>query len=124
MPLFKKQKRRKATPVGSSQELAQIAAEGKPVLVDFMQHGCAPCKVMDGIVDELADEYGDSAHVVKVNAAHAPDAFAEFKVMSTPTFVLLTNGRAKPRWRQSGLVKKDQLQKMLEREGAERVAPA
>ena len=65
MALFKKNKRRKATPVGSSQELAQIAAEGKPVLVDFMQHGCAPCKVMDGIVDELADEYGEigRAHV-------------------------------------------------------------
>lgn len=118
MALFKKNKRLRATKVSSMAEIEQITAEGKPVLLDFMQFGCSPCQVMDGIVDELADEFGDSAHVVKVNAAHAPDAFATYKVMSTPTFVLLTNGQAKPRWRQSGMIKKDQLQRLLEREGA------
>lgn len=118
MALFKKNKRLRATKVSSMAEIEQIAAEGKPVLLDFMQFGCSPCQVMDGIVDELADEFGDTAHVVKVNAAHAPDAFATYQVMSTPTFVLLANGQAKPRWRQSGMIKKDQLQRLLEREGA------
>ncbi len=118
MALFKKNKRIRATKVSSMAEIEQITAEGKPVLLDFMQFGCSPCQVMDGIVDELADEFGDTAHVVKVNAAHAPDAFATYKVMSTPTFVLLTNGQAKPRWRQTGMIKKDQLQRLLEREGA------
>ncbi len=118
MPLFKKNKRLRATKIHSMAEIEQIASEGKPVLIDFMQFGCPPCQVMDGIVDELADEFGDSAHVLKVNAAHAPDAFATFGVMSTPTFVLLANAQAKPRWRQSGMVKKDQLKRLLEREGA------
>lgn len=118
MPIFKKTKRLRATKIQSMAQIEQMAADGKPVLIDFMQFGCAPCKVMDGIVDELADEFGESAHVLKVNAADAPDAFATYKVMSTPTFVVLVNGQAKPRWRQSGLVKKDQLQRLLEREGA------
>ncbi len=118
MPLFKKTKRLRATKIHSMAEIEQIAADGKPVLIDFMQFGCAPCQVMDGIVDELADEFGDTAHVLKVNAASAPDAFAMYKVMSTPTFVLLANGQPKPRWRQSGMIKKDQLQRILQREGA------
>lgn len=118
MSLFKKTKRLRATKIHSMAEIEQLAADGKPILIDFMQFGCAPCKVMDGIVDELADEFGDSAHVLKVNAADAPDAFATYKVMSTPTFVVLANGQAKPRWRQSGLIKKDQLQRLLAREGA------
>ncbi len=116
--MFKKRKRLRATKIHSMSEIEQIASEGKPVLIDFMQFGCSPCQVMDGIVDELADEFGDSAHVLKANAANAPEAFAMYQVMSTPTFVLLTNGNAKPRWRQSGMVKKDQLRRLLEREGA------
>lgn len=122
--MFKRSKRRKATPVNRMAHLRDLAGEGKPVLVDFWQVGCSPCKVMDGIVDELADEYGDSAHVVKMDVTRAPEAVAEFGIRSTPTFVLLagTGGaKLRPRWRQSGLVKKDQLARVLEREGAERV---
>jgi thioredoxin 1 len=116
---------------------------GKPVLLDFMQVGCSPCKVMDGIVNELAEEYGDSAHIVKVDVAKVPGAAQAFKVRSTPTFVLLGkapakkskkarqrarqgNGRSSnggqitPRWRTSGLVKKDALRRILESNGAQR----
>jgi thioredoxin 1 len=113
-------------------ELDQMVASGKPVLIDFFQFGCAPCKVMDGIVDEIAAEFGDSAHVVKANVANLPEAIRRYKIRSTPTFVLIsTTERAKKkgkpnsrvprptqRWRASGLVKKDQLRRMLEREGA------
>ena len=122
--MFGRSKRRRALPVNNLGHLRSLADEGKPVLVDFWQVGCSPCKVMDGIVDELADEYGDSAHVVKVDVTRAHGAVQEFGIRSTPTFVLLTGQGGKklrPRWRQSGLVKKDQLAKVLEREGAVRV---
>ena len=109
----------------------------KAVLLDFFQFGCAPCKVMDGIVDELAGVYGDTAHVVKVNVARVPGAAQAFNVRSTPTFVLLGRApqkksktkqqKAKPgperitaRWRASGLVKKDALERVLESNGARR----
>jgi thioredoxin 1 len=119
--VFNRNKRRKALPVTNIGHLRDLASEGKPVLVDFWQVGCGPCKVMDGIVDELADEYGDTAHVVKVDVTKAHGAVAEFGIRSTPTFVLLTGEGGKklrPRWRQSGLVKKDELARLLEREGA------
>ncbi len=88
---------------------------------------------MDGIVNELADEYRDSAHVVKVDVRAVPALAQRYRVMSTPTFVVLGTprkkskksrkqnaGGASERWRASGLVKKDQLQQALERNGAER----
>ena len=119
--MFSRNKRRKALPVNNIGHLRDLAAEGKPVLVDFWQVGCGPCKVMDGIVDELADEYGESAHVVKVDVTRAHGAVQEFGIRSTPTFVLLSGEGGKklrPRWRHSGLVKKDELARLLEREGA------
>lgn len=120
-------------------ELEPMLTSGRPVLVDFYQTGCAPCQVMDGIMNELAREYGESAHIVKVDVTQVEGAAQKFQVRSTPTFVLLggttpaksrrkTRGTAAavaprmvtPRWRSTGLIKKDQLQRMLESNGASR----
>jgi thiol-disulfide isomerase/thioredoxin len=66
---------------------------------------------MDGIVDEVAEEFVDQASVVKANLETVPDLFYKFKVMSTPTFIMLNpkGDGLHQRWRQSGLVKKDAL---------------
>lgn len=134
----KKQKAVKVTTLG---EIETLAASGRPVLVDFYQNGCAPCQVMDGIMNELSREYGETAHIVKADITRMPDAQYKFKVRSTPTMVLLAstppkkskktrNGRthavggARPvtqRWRGTGLVQKDFLSKMLESNGASKL---
>jgi thioredoxin 1 len=141
MPLFS----RKSKPVKmqSLAELQPMIESGKPVLLDFMQMNCRSCKIMDGIVNELAEEYGETAHIVKVDVTAVAGAAQEFKVRSTPTFILLSNAPPKtskkaakkaaqqsrpkgrqsqfaPRFRTSGLVKKDQLQRLLESNGATR----
>lgn len=112
-------------------QIDELAASGKPVFLDFWQTGCQSCRTMDGLIGELAEEYRDSAHVVKVNVRNVPAAAQRFRVMSTPTFVVYGASQKKKskkskreggvvgeRWRASGLVKKDQLQRVLERNGA------
>lgn len=115
-------------------QIDELVATGKPVFLDFWQTGCQSCRTMDGIVGELADEYRDTAHVVKVNVRNVPAAAQRYRIQSTPTFVVIgtrkkksKKGSAKEpvageRWRSSGLVKKDQLQRVLERNGAERAS--
>ena len=130
--IFKR--RPKAIKLQSLEELDDLADSGKPVFLDFWQTGCQPCRVMDGIVDELAGEFDGSAHVVKVDVRSVPGAAEKFRIRSTPTFVVLAKPSAKKkkqqqkhagsrpmqeRWRASGLVKKDQLQQVLTRNGAE-----
>ncbi len=137
--MFKKKP--KARKVHTMEEIDQLAASGKPVLVDFYQTGCAPCQVMDGIMNELSREYGESAHIVKADIAGMPEAQHKFKIRSTPTMVLLTKASPKKakktknrqsgsvggerkvtqRWRASGLVQKNQLERLLESNGALRV---
>jgi thioredoxin 1 len=116
-------RRPKPTDLGSLQELETMLESGRPVFLDFFQFGCGPCKVMDGIVNELAEEYDGSAHIVKINVARVPGAVEVFSIRSTPTFVLLgpsprKGGKVTARWRASGLVRKDQLQRVLESNGA------
>jgi thiol-disulfide isomerase/thioredoxin len=120
MALFKK--RAKPIRLESADQLDTLARSGKPVPIDFFQHNCAPCQVMDGIINEIASEFGDSAHVVKANAATVPDVFYRYRVKSTPTFMVLTArdgaNSVTQRWRASGLVKKDILTRTLISAGA------
>ena len=44
---------------------ARAEADGKPVLIDFMKHGCQPCQVMDGIVNEVADEFQEEGAAIR-----------------------------------------------------------
>ena len=115
MGIFKR--RHKAEQVKSLAEFEGVLSVGKPVLVDFMKYNCGPCQTMDGIVNEVSEEFVDDAIVVKVNLENIPDLFGKFKVKSTPTFVLLApqgNGLHQ-RWRHSGLVKKDVMVTQLQR---------
>ncbi|MDX1450207.1 MAG: thioredoxin family protein, partial [Acidimicrobiia bacterium] len=85
MPLFRR--RPKPIKIESPDQIEELARTGLPVFVEFMQFNCNPCQVMDGVVNELAEEFDGVAHVVKVDAAHVPGAFDRFKVKSTPTFL-------------------------------------
>lgn len=122
--MFKRKKRQKATEIASMAELEALAEDGRPILIDFYQYGCSPCQIMDGIVNELANEFGESAEILKVNVAQAGDMIAPFKIQSTPTFVMVApmeqakKTRLHQKWRASGLVKKDALAKVLTDAGA------
>lgn len=133
-------KRPKPTKLQQLSDLDPLLEGEKPILLDFWQMGCQPCRVMDGIVNELAEEYAGSAHIVKVDVARVPGAVQQFKIRSTPTFVLLgrsrkasskkarrkkpealggaDQARMTPRWRASGLVRKDVMERALESNGA------
>lgn len=118
MAIFKR--RPKPIRLESAPQLLDLARSGRPVFVDFWQQNCQKCRTMDGIVNELAEEYDGRAWVVKANAAEAPDAFGKFNVRATPTFLILTatgDGSSKAvhqRYRATGLVKKDVLARNLD----------
>lgn len=110
-------RRVKARQIRTKDEFDEAVASGRPVFVDFMKNNCQPCRTMDGIVNELADEFQDQAIVLKANVADVPDLFEKFKVKATPTFVVLSKqgSGVHQRYRHSGLVKKDQLVQQLEK---------
>lgn len=128
-------KRAKATHVKSVEQIDRFASEGKPVLIDFMQFSCPACKAMDGTIDELAHEFRGSAYVLKVNVGKVPGAAQRYKIKGTPTFVLFGNSdrsqrkakqrgegdtkKVTQRFRTTGVVKKEQLRRLLTTNGAQ-----
>ena len=73
----------------------EVMGSDQPVLVDFSAGWCAPCKKLEPIVEELANDYAGRVKVVKVDVDKAPNIAAKFGVMSVPTLILFQGGAIK-----------------------------
>src|SRR3989344_4669175 len=72
---------------------AEVLKSESPVLVDFWAAWCAPCKIVDPIVEELAGEYGTKLKVGKLNVDENPASAGNYSVMSIPTIMLFKGGK-------------------------------
>ncbi len=73
---------------------AEVIKQTGVVLVDFYTDGCAPCRMMMPVLEELAIEQSE-LKIVKVDAAANNALAANFRVSAVPTFVLFNNGQVK-----------------------------
>lgn len=65
----------------------------KTVLVDFWAEWCAPCKVQDPILDEVAKELNGRALVGKVNVDDNRTLANKYGIMNIPTMILFKDGQ-------------------------------
>jgi thioredoxin 1 len=72
---------------------AEVLRAAVPVLVDFWGPGCASCRAMGPIVEDLADEHRGRLKVVTIDAHANPATATRFAVRGVPTFLLVKDGR-------------------------------
>jgi thioredoxin 1 len=90
----------------------EIINGSKPVLVDFSAEWCGPCKMMKPILDELKKKVGDRVTVLKIDVDKNPKVSATYQIQGVPTLMVFRDGQIK--WRQSGVIPANHLQKILE----------
>jgi thioredoxin len=66
----------------------QAIAAG-PLLVDFWAPWCRPCKAIEPILEELPVE------TARVNVDEQPGLASRYDVLSIPTVILFTDGKAR-----------------------------
>jgi thioredoxin 1 len=78
-----------------------------PVMVDFTAVWCGPCKMLDPVVKQLADEWQGKVKVVKLDVDDNPNLTMQYGIMGVPTLMLFVNGN--PAQRMSGYHPKDRI---------------
>jgi thioredoxin 1 len=64
----------------------------KPVVVDFYADWCRPCKIIAPILDELAAEYKDKIHFVKVDTDVETELARQFNISAIPAVMFCPVG--------------------------------
>ncbi|MCB1588598.1 MAG: thioredoxin [Xanthomonadales bacterium] len=99
--------------VGDADFEHEVLASAEPVLVDFWAEWCEPCKRIEPVLHDLADQYGERLRVAKVNVEASPAVAAQYKVRGLPTFMIFKNGQVHST--QIGAVSKTQLSQFIDR---------
>ena len=68
---------------------ASEEVDGKPVVIDFWRPGCPPCDVMEPIVEQLKEEYGDQVDFKAYNTLEERGKVDQYGIAAVPTFLFI-----------------------------------
>jgi thioredoxin 1 len=94
--------RRTSEGVGSSAKIrtvtnstfSQLVLEGTgPIVVEFMSYGCVHCRVMEPILQQVAEMVKSKEEIFRVNTAVDQELTDSYQVQGTPTLIMLLQGR-------------------------------
>jgi thioredoxin 1 len=71
----------------------EVINADEPVLVDYWAEWCGPCKMIDPLLHELADEYAGRVKVAKVNIDENQQITSRFKIRGIPTLMVFNDGK-------------------------------
>ena len=90
-----------------------VLQSDKPVLVDFWAEWCAPCRMLTPTIDAIAEQFADSAGVVKVNVDDNTSTAQRYGIKGIPTLILFSAGKEVERV--VGATSKESISRMIEK---------
>src|SRR5512138_3396252 len=75
----------------------EVLNEEKPVLVEFTAGWCQPCKMVDPIIKQLAQDWEGKVKIVKLDADQNPNIMMKYGVLDISTLMLFRGGQLKKR---------------------------
>jgi len=87
--------------------IAEVLASDKPVMIDFWATWCGPCRALSPIVEEIASLWDGKAVIAKCNVDDCEEIAYQFGIRNIPTLVFIKNGQ--PVDRTVGVVSKQEI---------------
>ncbi len=70
-----------------------LVLEGKgPIVVEFMSYGCAHCRVIEPVLQQVAKMLASKEKIFRLNIAADEELATTYDIQSTPTLVSFLDG--------------------------------
>jgi thioredoxin 1 len=77
----------------SSKTFDALVLEGDgPIAVEFMSYGCAHCRVLEPILQKVAETVQPRATIFRVNIAVEQELADRYQIAGTPTLIMFLDG--------------------------------
>jgi len=83
-----------------------------PIVVDFWAEWCGPCRTLGPALEAVADEYGGTFELVKVDVEANQQLAQQFRVQSIPTVIAFRDG--KPAGQFMGAITEPQIREFVD----------
>ncbi len=90
----------------------EVSDADKLVVVDLWAEWCGPCRMMEPVLEEIAEEYESRVKITKLNIDQNQETPLRFGVMNIPTLLFFKAGQEVDRI--IGVYPKKQLKKKIE----------
>jgi thioredoxin 1 len=68
-----------------------LEAEG-PVAVEFMSYGCAHCRAIEPVLEQVAEMVKTQEKIFRVNIAVEQELAASYQIQGTPSLIMFLDG--------------------------------
>ncbi|HVQ39133.1 MAG TPA: thioredoxin [Pyrinomonadaceae bacterium] len=103
----------KVAAVSDSSFEKEVLQSSKPVLVDFWAEWCAPCRMLAPTIDAIAEQFVETAGVVKVNVDDNTATAQRYGIKGIPTLILFSEGKEVERV--VGATSKESISRMIQK---------
>lgn len=71
----------------------EVLDNNKVTVLDMWAEWCGPCKAMNPVIEQLAEQYEGRAVIAKMNVDDNSETPFKYNVRGIPTFLLFKNGQ-------------------------------
>jgi len=70
----------------------EVLDSSVPVLVDFGAAWCMPCKMMDPVLEKVAEDFSGKVKIAKINVDEEQELASQHNIVSIPTLLVFKGG--------------------------------